>query len=352
MLEAALREYSKGNPAPVKAALAAALEILGASSRPGELTPIWNVDKDWVWALGRQGINRVKKLLTEIVSVNGWVDAQYSLSADNRLHELVKELRWVESKVREDEDAFQHGPFQIIRMPGVSRAGMDGALTALDSATEALSRKFPQVLYGKIFVTPTLPKATSVAQYTNDKDVIYLSLKAKNTIGDVFSLIHEFGHRYQHKFWTDQESRMAFMLLSTSEAYETVTVTPEEKAKWADELIRQLEARRENKPGIPNSPGLDSYMDALIQGAGTYFKITKLLRDAVEAGPAGYKTFKEGFLQLGPWSYHTQKVVQKPIHVTPYGATAWTENFSEAFAMYNLGKELPEPIKKIMDKLV
>lgn len=351
MLEVSLREYEKGNPKPTHAALDAALAEIGVSERQRELGSTWSIQADWFYALGRQHVAKVRDIVSEILDLRKWVGPDLMTSVDSRLVDLVKDLRWLETKIRDDEDTRQHGPFTIVRMPGVSRKDEEGALQALDSVTKALSHKFPQVLYGKVFITPRLNHG--MASYVADSDVVYLSMKARNAMGDDHALIHEFGHRFFHKFWKDRDAAREFQRLSTELEYEVVHIDSETKKAWTEELVNQARARRTNQP-VPRTQ--DARLMAWIgqlqrDNSINLSELRKLTLAAVKGGPLQDKALQLGLLSMIPSEYETNKVVSEPLSVTHYGATSWTENFAEAFAHFVLGKPLPGPLQKIMEGL-
>ena len=241
----------------------------------------------------------------------------------------------------------------IQRMPGVTHKDEEGALQALDAAAKALSHKFPQVLYGKVFITPRLPKAQTEAQYVFDSDVLYLSMKARDGVGDVYALIHEIGHRYFHKFWKDRDAAREFQRLSTEPEYEVIQISPETKKAWTEELITQARARRTNQqvPLTQDKRLMEWIRHLQVTNSVNLSELRKLTLAAVKGGPNQDRALQFGLMSMIPSEYQTNRIVREPYAVTPYGATSWTENFSEAFAHFVLGKALPEPIQKIMEGL-
>lgn len=102
----------------------------------------------------------------------------------------------------ESSGGFKHGPFTIKILPGVTKKQVDEALAALDVVTDAIKQKFPQVLYGEIYMSTKVGGHRTAAHYVPADDVIHLSPKhiQSGDAFDVHAIAHEFGHRYDHKF--------------------------------------------------------------------------------------------------------------------------------------------------------
>jgi hypothetical protein len=137
----------------------------------------------------------------------------------------AKAIRTLEivSAVGDEDIEVKHGPFTMIPMPGVTSKLAKAALDALDVATAKVKAKCARVLYGKLFVTTTMRKGVA-AEYTRENDSLYLNVLAKKRFSDVFTIIHELGHRHDAKFLSDAGRKM-YWALSTRKV-EPLHVTP------------------------------------------------------------------------------------------------------------------------------
>lgn len=95
------------------------------------------------------------------------------------------------------EKEFQHGPFKIVNKYGFRPEEYAEPLQLLDSATSKLEGAgFKNLAYGLVF----LEKASGYAGiYHATDDTIGLNVEAKNRFSSLYTVIHEFGHRYWHK---------------------------------------------------------------------------------------------------------------------------------------------------------
>lgn len=350
-LQDGIRAYQSGKGrGPVKEALGLFLTVLGVEERPtGDLGVTLKITSDWFYALGKIQQGRVVKVLRLVRDLIRWMDDTPDARTLEQLEGLIPEFQWLEGRVREETDEIPHGPFILVQMPGVSRKAMGEAVAALDDATKFLQRKFPQVVYGKVFVSPRV--SGGVAQYVPEGDKVYLSLQAKETVGDVHSICHEFGHRYFHRFWRDKEARQMFWRLSEDPVYEKVIYTPTRKKELAGELLEQVHDRKAGRNPEPPSEGLSFYLTQIIKSPGKH-DLWAASQAALKGGDREEIALVDTLVQLGPDEVQLPKVLRPALAVTPYAAQkGWTENFAEAFAFYVMGKPLPPEIKAIMDGL-
>lgn len=128
---------------------------------------------------------------------------------------FIPRLKAVDKMATHFEEREQHGPFSVVALPGVTRNEYSDALNALDAAVDALKPVFPQVLYGDVFLKTAIRHdgRGAAAAYDFNSDRMYLNVNAKHRVNDVFSIIHEFGHRYDGKF-LDPELRKKFYAIS------------------------------------------------------------------------------------------------------------------------------------------
>jgi hypothetical protein len=242
----------------------------------------------------------------------------------------------------EDEDrGVSRGGFTIIPMPGVKKAETEAVLEALDTAAEKIRAKFPQVLYGKVFFSTHL-SAKTAAHYVYSDDTIHIGVRARKRFDDIYTLIHEFGHRFDHKFLKD-DVRKAFWDLSTRKVYEAVLYDGKLRAAVADEAVGVAKARKEGKPFLGLSPELERWAKHQdLKKAMGAFMVGKINEAKLHAEIKGTKDVE----------ILTDKLLHEPLSVTPYGATSPKENFAEAFAHYVLGMNMPPAFQELFGQLV
>jgi len=351
-LKAALLDLQEGRVEPALKALEEFWSFLEIGEEAAEIGYTLVMKAEWLYALGPRDKNHLKDIVHETKDLRRWLPTYRNQGPIptrlvQRFETLVQEAIWLSGKVHEESDTFSHGDFTITPMPGVSKAKLGDCLEALDKAAEVIRRKFPELLYGKVYVAKTV--ANGVANYV--PDTIQLSLRASKTVGDVYALCHEFGHRYELKFWKDKPAREAFWKLSLEPVYETLVFDRGTRAKLADEFLEIAEAKLAGKSQT-QSKLLSQYLDVLLRKNGPKLRDLSqaFLKDASEINR---KTMWEGFALPSSEDLKvvTDKVLREPIAVTPYGAKNWRENFAEAFAHYVLGMPLVPEVAAIMEKL-
>jgi hypothetical protein len=225
------------------------------------------------------------------------------------MEDFAKEVAWMESIQGEGESAFAHGDFEISPMPGVSKKQLEDALAALDKAATATRSKFPKVLYGKVAIAKSLKGG--VATYVYEGDFVNLSVRAKATVGDVYALCHEFGHRFHQKFWRDTAQKNAFMKLSNEPLYETLSFDQKLRDNLAEEFLGILHDRMAGRPTKPQSELLGTWLTHLMQ------KQLGPMREASQQAQQGDTKAEERLRGLiagsgGPVEIPTQKVLRSP----------------------------------------
>lgn len=95
------------------------------------------------------------------------------------------------------EKEFQHGPFKIINKYGFRAEEYSEPLQLLDLAVSKLEGAgLRSLAYGLVY----LEKASGYAGiYHSSDDTIGLNVEAKNRFSSLYTVIHEFGHRYWYK---------------------------------------------------------------------------------------------------------------------------------------------------------
>jgi hypothetical protein len=101
------------------------------------------------------------------------------------------------------EKEFRHGPFKIVNKYGFRSEEYAEPLELLDAATTKLeSAGFHNLAYGIVY----LEKANGYAGiYHSSDDTIGLNVEARNRFSSLYTVIHEFGHRYWHKNLTSTQ---------------------------------------------------------------------------------------------------------------------------------------------------
>jgi len=98
------------------------------------------------------------------------------------------------------QDKFRHGPFTIVNTYGYREDEYEEILKVLDKAAEAVKQAgFGRLLYGDVDFTVGIRAAGS---YNNRNDTIRLNVASDYRYSNVYTLVHEFGHRYWYKFTT------------------------------------------------------------------------------------------------------------------------------------------------------
>jgi hypothetical protein len=238
-------------------------------------------------------------------------------------------------------------------MKGVSKKALEESLAALDEAAKLIRRKFPQVLYGRVFVSKSLGK--HAASYVHSTDSIQLSLRARKTLGDIDALCHEFGHRYEHKFFKNRVLRSRFWELSTTPKFENLEFDKTLRAHLADEFIAMADRMREGRP-VQNSEILMQWTVYFTSGPSSVLAnlqglTRKYVSDKVDSARQDLWDAVALPEESGILTVNTKKVIQEPLAVTSYGATKPTENFAEAFSHYVMGKPLHPEFAAILEAL-
>ncbi len=274
---------------------------------------------------------------------------------------------WVDTMSRGQDDAFTHGPFQVIL---TSNAGdkLQEALEALDKASSLVKRKFPQVLYGKVYVrnqTQTrgtygaAPSATKIVagSYVAAGDFINLSLYATPDRNSVQTLIHELGHRYQNRFLSHDQEIEAQKLWAegsvTSEVF-----SHREREKIAEEWLAVFKKHQQEEyvdGGKVVSPRANLWANHSYgltrdeMRAKVIPHRRKFIDDKDDsAGPAYLRAI--GRLdEPGDIALVTER--DGPQYASAYGETDWKENFAEAFLAVVAGTPLPKGLAAFMASL-
>jgi len=219
---------------------------------------------------------------------------------------------------------FKVGPFTVVNTGGFSDKQMAEVREVVSKAVTLLqSSGLSQVCYGEIQVTNTLWKANVLAFYLVGKDEMFIRANVKANHDTVKTVLHELGHRFEHKFLKggSKAVNQLYRLLSGQEMSrkqrydESMVPKPGEKltSKGKTYLVTKavpiggneykIYLQQENNPEIQASISLEGWLSS--------FSISR----NVDADP-NYIGFVSNYAKTGGPS----------------------ENFAEMFAFYAMGK--------------
>lgn len=317
------------------------------------ISPEGNKPVEWVWSLGTAKRNAINGLYKEI-TIFKW-DSPAAIRNSDVLRQMAvkkvegwaKALRTLElaSQTADQDLEIKHGPFTVVPVPGLTKAQIDQILAALDAASAKIRSKFPQVLYGKVYLATHLKNGVG-AWYLATEDKFYIDVSAVTSKKDfdVYAIIHELGHRFDHKF-LDKDLRSKFVDLSTRKVFETIKYDSKLREQVADEVLSVVKAKTLGKP-VP----LMSDQAVLWLKTPHVGDPRKLTSDFI-SGKLDEKDFHAAIKGKADAEVTTDKVLHGPLAVTPYGAKSPKENFAEAFAHYVLGMKMQPEFVEIMDQL-
>lgn len=282
---------------------------------------------------------------------------------DSGFREIYEDLPAVQELMRDESDEFKHGPFRIIPLKGVTDTAE--AVATLDKASHLIHRRFPQVLYGKVYIRKDLrPKGTYdprpgsggmvAGAYAHATDTITLSMYATPERNSLMTLIHEFGHRYGEKFLRG-DKRDEFRQLH--EKGEMITFTPAERQKAADEYMKLFEFhQREEYPDDPDtilSPRSREYSDKTPRWIQKQDQIPLRRRFVDQKDNSAWQALHDAIAlkNISGDVKFPAREDQRGVYASDYGETSWEENFAESFLAVVLGKALPKPLQQFMESL-
>lgn len=344
----ALTKLQQGDPEPALAFAKRLAEII----LPGGERP------EWFAALSVQKMNAIKSLYNEAMSLankgdvlraargNAGLDpARWVQGMAFDMAQWAKDVRTLEiaSAIADAESEIPHGPFTVIPIPGLTSKQIQGALAALDEATSKIHPKFPQVLYGKVYLSKHLKNGVA-AWYEEATDSLALNVAAKKRFSDVFTIIHELGHRHDKKFLSTGP-RSKYWNLSTRKVFETIQFDAELRDQMAAEVVALTKAKAAGQPGPPMSDMLVMWLKS--PWPHQKGDIRKLTSDYL-AGKVAEKELAAAVKGKQDETLSTGKVLHGPLSVTPYGATKPAENYAEGFAHFCLGMDMPPELAGII----
>lgn len=257
----------------------------------------------------------------------------------------AKDVRTLElaSVIADAESEVSRGPFKIVPIPGLTKKQVDEALAALDEATSKVHAKFPQVLYGKVFLSKHLKKGVS-AWYDAVTDTLALNVLAKKRFNDVYTICHELGHRHDYKFLS-REGKQRYWELSTRKVFETVSFDATLREQMADECLAMVKKKALGQA----LPAMSESLVMWLKSPHPHHKgDVRNLTTAYLQGKLEDKDLHAAIKGKEDATLSTGKVLHGPLAVTPYGATKPSENYAEGFAHFVLGMDMPPELAVIL----
>lgn len=228
------------------------------------------------------------------------------------------------------EKVFSHGPWQIVNKYGFSASEYEEPLEVLDKASALLSAKgFGNLLYGQVQLDTRVSRPGIAGEYFKTSDSISLTVDARKRNSDVFTLVHELGHRRWHQHLSAAQRDQY------EDMYSAGGLTVEQRQDIFQALVKA-----EFKPAIAKR-----FLREKDLPVAEYLK-------EIGASPKDYwRAFSEG----GAW---VEKQIVRPNHryvrlesqkvetVSTYAQTNVGEDFAETFATYVFGQPIPESVMK------
>jgi hypothetical protein len=346
--------YLAGDDAPVLEVLGAVRKVFNPNGRANGGIDYPAVP--WLLALGE--IKRRNVARTQDAAVNLSFDIERETKQPSKygngreiiaqkLTEYVKQLKQLDTylKAVHTDSRIERDGFTIAKLPGVKDDEQERAIAALLTAAEAVRKKFPQVCYGEVYLSTHLTNASGSYVYNND--TLQLSVRAQRRFDDIYTIVHELGHRYDNKF-VDKKLRGQFTGLSVDTIYETTTFDVAEQEAIADALVAMAEAHKAGRPLPPMSRRQEMWMTLrpMLDRDDTRQAMSAFMKGTGSA--EGIRKVTVGSRDV---TVRTGKILREPLAVTPYGATKVSENFAEAFAHYVLGMDLAPEFKDLFDQM-
>jgi len=249
------------------------------------------------------------------------------------LLETMKALVRIEDRLEEYKSVernFKHGPFDIRNDFGFKPEEYQRPLDTLDKASAAIKAAgYGKVLYGTVILAghKTNSHLSYAGLYKKDGDLVYLNVESKYRFNDIYTLIHEFGHRYWHQFMTETQRDSYETLYSGTSNPLTVA---DRELMW-EALLRSEFDVRKAKGFLP---------EQLRETFSAYWK--QHIRVTLKPTPMEYqrspKSLHDMFVRPRVKFFHFDD--DRPTSVTDYGRTNVKEDFAEVFAHVITGQNL------------
>jgi hypothetical protein len=216
------------------------------------------------------------------------------------------------------------GDFTLVNTGGFSEKVMDEVSEVVQKAQALLkSSGLGKVCYGDIQVTNTIHKSKVLAFYLFASDELFIRANVKATVDSVQTVLHELGHRMEHKFLSSKQrdlDRLYFVIGS------------QERSRKLDDKLKE----RKPQPGEElKSKGKTYKVRQTVYDRGGY----KVLLDSVDRPGVTAHVGLETYLELK--GEKTRDFDTNPDYkgfVTDYAGKSPSENFAEMFAFYCMGR--------------
>lgn len=257
---------------------------------------------------------------------DAWI-YQSLVQIGNVLKSLVRMAERIEGYVKV-EKAFTHGPWSIVNKYGFAAAEYAEPLEVLDKASALIRAKgFGNVLYGKVELDTKVSRPGVAGEYYKDGDSITLTVDAQSRHSDVFTLVHELGHRRWHQHLSPAQRDQY------EDLYSPGGLTVEQRQD-----IYQALTQSDFKPGAAKRFLRDKGLP-----------VAEYLKE-IGASPKDYaRAFGEGQAWVErqivrPNHRYVRLKSQKVETVSSYADTNVKEDFAETFATYVFGMPIAESI--------
>jgi hypothetical protein len=343
-LRRAKQAYKKASDTQARRAafdeLAAAFKDLGTAldgvsiNRKSEKTKFNNLKKnlkqiarytqpDYIGKFARDGNFEVTDYTVDML-FDGFIE---HIESTLRVFDRITSYLSVEAK-------FKHGPFTVFNSFGYSPDEYGLVFEQLDRAAALIKKAgFGKILYGNVYLAGERQGRKHFGgRYSHKTDGITLNCDAAHSFDSLYSLVHEFGHRYWYKFLNQaQQDKYEDMFSGTAPA---LSIKDREQLweAWRKGGYKLRGAKQYLTPEIYET--LKMYLHdlrgvSLVPDERLGYKEEAVYRNFV--GP------KQRF-------YHFDK--QPPASVTRYGSTDIKEDFAEVFAHHVTGRKLTPDAEK------
>ncbi len=223
------------------------------------------------------------------------------------------------------------GPFQVVNTGGFDDATMEECARVVEKAAQLLQSKgLGKVCYGEVLISKTIGRNSNVlAFYVLNEDQLFVRANLKGKDHDaVRHVLHELGHRLQHKFLQHKESDIA-VLWATLKRKQT---------------LNEIDQRKQMgdvkpKPGDTIEERGKTYV---VDGVG--YRRGPVVNFHLQDDPKS-----KAYLSLEAYAKLKGLLPPKKTtdFVTDYAATSPGENFAEMVSFYCLDKLPPEQVEML-----
>lgn len=295
-------------------------------SRPDEQRKLKNV---------RMWLGRLQRAFDSVDRHEGLGDLEvYLYNTLDWIGETLKSLRNVRDRLEgyaAVEKTFRHGPWTIDNRYGYSKGEYVEPLGCLDEASQRIQAKgLGSVLYGEVRLESPQQDPGVAGRYWEASDLVLLHIGVRHRHSDVFTLVHELGHRYWHKVmspaqrdvYEDQYSSGGLTLGQREDIYQALV-----KAQFRPATARKF-LRDPSLPIVEFVKQFGGYGGKASENWKAYQEgHTWVERQIVRP--------KERYLRLDAVQVET---------VSEYARTNVREDYAETFASYVFGHAIPDSV--------